>query len=627
MATKKSPNVTLSTAKDEMDILSKLQKAKGDCKPWHDSIERRRKLYNFDHYDSRAKAGEHRYIDPTYTNTVDLSVGILLGNEMKWHAVKWKKDARAQIESDSMEKFLNGIIEINNFRQEYNIPYEVYKHFTRDGAAVLYSTWDVNYANQSLEYEEEIDEESETGLKKNLVYEEPPILVQVIDPLNMVLSMGGRKRWDMAACYEQVSVYDVEHRFKTILKGYRGMSDLEKQAQKGNLIDYWDIIQVKKTKTLDGVKNDLSYDAPVVRWAVLFEDEFIKSPVVMDDYEDLPYTINFFQPVDRVDPKEWGRSIIDPLIPSVELLERSVNRRQHQIDIFTSLPLLSKTRGGKKLVFDPGMAQNVTHLDADDDVAFPVWPGNAPDVQEQIDFVRARVQQSGFSDVMFGSGNSSGSGYALSQLGDQNRIRLEQPVTHLEMLWTHWAKKVLKLTEEFAEDRKIKVYGRSRGQDYADEISGEGMTGFLVKCEIKPEFPNEKVRNHAMATQVKGILDDATIMENYLGIEQPSDIQDKKIAQQALSNPALMQYAMIKQFRALAQTDSDAAIVLRLLETQLQQAGQANSQGSNPEQLTGTQGANGQATPQAGGMPPPGQGEANMINEMAGTSPGMDGQI
>jgi hypothetical protein len=153
-------------------------------------------------------------------------------------------------------------------------------------------------------------------------------------------------------------------------------------------------------------------------------------------------------------------------------------------------------------------------------------------------------------------------------------------------------------------------------------VGGEGLSKFLVKCEIKPEFPNEKVRNHAMATQVKGLLDDITIMENYLGIEQPSDVQTKKIAQEALNNPIMMQYALVKQFRQLSETDPDAAIVLKLLEQQLV-ASTATTAGSNPEQPMGLQSPTGQPTPQAMGGPPPGQGDAAMSAGLASAAPQM----
>lgn len=609
---------------EEQDIVARITRATSACKPWHDAIKMRRRLYDFEHYPNAANKGEHRYIDPTYTNTVDLSVGILLGNEMKWHVINWKQDVAAQISSDSIEKFLAGLIEINNFREEYNIPYEVYKHFTRDGAGVLYSPWDPNIANRAIIEIDELDEEEETSVKQSVVYDEPPIMVQVIDPLKIIADVGGPKRWNMVACMEEMTVADVEERFGVVLDGYKGSSLEDKRAAKGNLIDYWSLESVPKTKKIGG--KSLKYTEPQVKFAVLFNDEFIKTPKVAVGYKDLPYTIGFFMPIDRDIPEKWGRSIIDPLIPSVELLEISVNRRQHQIDVYSSLPIMARTRGGKKLVFDPGMAQNVVNMDIEDEVSFPIWPGNAPDVREQIDFVRARVQQSGFSDVMFGSGNSQVTGYALSQLGDQNRIRLEQPVTHLEMMWSQWAKKVLDLTEFFAGPKKVRVYGRSRGQDFSEMVQGDGLSKFLVKCEIKPEFPNEKVRNHAMATQVKGLLDDITIMENYLGIEQPTDIQTRKIAQQALNNPIMMQYAMIKQFRELATTDKDAALTLRLLEQSMMPPTQG-AQGSNPEQPLGLQSANGQPTPQAMGGMPPGQGDAAMVQDMAGFSPNMSGGI
>jgi hypothetical protein len=268
------------------------------------------------------------------------------------------------------------------------------------------------------------------------------------------------------------------------------------------------------------------------------------------------------------------------------------------------------------------------NLDEGDSLSFPLWQGNAPDVREQIDLLRARVQQSGFSDVMFGSGNSQTSGYALSQLGDQNRIRLEQPVTHLELFWAQWAKKILNLTAFFAKGKRIRVCGRMKGQDFANTIKGDGINDYLVNCEIKPEFPNERVRNHAMAVQVNGILDDATLMERYLDIEQPSDIQEKKIAQAVRNNPVLMQYAMIKQFREMANMgDEDAALTLKLLETQLQtQTGQQPNPAKG-SQAEGLQSPTGEATPQAQGQEPYGQGEAAQMESMVNAAPNMAGGI
>ena len=149
----------METTQEMQDILTRIQRAKTDCAPWHDRIKARRKLYSNDHYATSANAGENRYIDPTYMNTVDLSVGILLGNEMKWHAIGWKQDAQGQITSDRIEKFLNGTIKANNMREEYDIPYEIYQHFVRDGIGIIYSTWDKKIANRAINEVEEVDED------------------------------------------------------------------------------------------------------------------------------------------------------------------------------------------------------------------------------------------------------------------------------------------------------------------------------------------------------------------------------------------------------------------------------------------------------------------------------------
>jgi len=40
---------------EEQDVVSRIQRAKKECGPWHDKIVMRRKLYNFDHYDGDAR--------------------------------------------------------------------------------------------------------------------------------------------------------------------------------------------------------------------------------------------------------------------------------------------------------------------------------------------------------------------------------------------------------------------------------------------------------------------------------------------------------------------------------------------------------------------------------------------
>jgi hypothetical protein len=243
----------------------------------------------------------------------------------------------------------------------------------------------------------------------------------------------------------------------------------------------------------------------------------------------------------------------------------------------------------------------------------------------QMDFFRARIQQSGFSDVMFGSGASQVTGYALSQLGDQNRIRLEQPVKHLELLFTSWAKKAIKMCSHFAGGGQVKVYGTMKGQDFAEWIDFEDAKEFVVRAEIRPKFPNEEVRRHAMATQARGVLSDWTIMERYLDIQQPDEEMERQQIEVAMKNPMVQSYIMMAELNKRAEEgDKIAAMVLQ----SMQAGGLPGTPGrpnepNNPEQMMGTQSPTGSPLPTA----PQGEDMASQMENMAGASPTMTGEV
>lgn len=581
-------------------VIQRIQFAKSFSKSWHDNIIRWRRLYNFDHYDIQPKSGESQFADPTYTNTVDLAVAILLANAMNWKAKSWK--SIQTIETSSLvEKFLTGTLEINSDRNEYHIIYEVLLHFIRDGGAVLYTVWDEIIAASNSSMQTIID--ADGNEKQAIVYEQNPLRVQVIDPLSIYLVPGGRKRWGSIMRIEEKSVFDVFTEFGFILPEDRHLTTMTEQIiSKGELIDYWDLV------VEDGKE--------VVRNCILYKGQPIRDLQVMPQYSAIPYTIAFYKPTGRSDSQDW-HSILTPLEHPVSHLEKSINRRQRQIDVFSSLPLVAKTESGRQISIDPGLGK-IVQLGMNEDFGFPLWQGNPPDVREQIDFLRSRVQQSGFSDIFYGSGASAISGYAISQLGDQNRIRLEQPVTHLESFWGWWAKKAIDLTLNYAQDDFILVYGTARESIFFEALPVALMSGHHVVCEIIPEFPNEQVRKHALANQVRGLLSDARIMQEYLGVQQPDEEVNMKIMEMTMNHPLLIQFTIANKLKELAEQGNEAAM--------------ATLQALMNRQNTNAQQTNAPNPPQALGIPnrapkPYGQSVQGAINEFANSAPNMEGNI
>ena len=606
-----NPNV--DTVSEVMMYYSRAQKY---CDEWHKQIKHRRALYNMDHYKTRPRQGEERYDDPTYTNTVDLAIGILNEPEFKVHG--WSPSMREQKDSDQIEKMLLGLIQINSEREEVLIPYEANLHFVRDGVTVLYSVWDDVIAEMS-EISAVVpvaspDPEMGMTVERFDGFSEPPLRTQVIDPLKIFLIPGGPGRWLHVIRVEERPVLDVEMEYGIPIKQYGHLDRDQKEGTKSELLDYWRLAEVS-----EGGKT-----RRVIEHAVVFGGTSIKDMGVMEGYDDIPFTLGFFKPIDRADPKGWGHSIIDPMESTITFLEKDVNRRHHLITKWASLPLVFKGMDGRTISMDPSLG-SLQGLRPDESLEFPKWEGSPPDIENEMSFLRARAQQSGFSDVLFGSGPSQVSGFALSQMGDQNRIRLEQPIKHLQMLWQLWAKKALRLMAKFGAGRVIRVYGQRKGSEFYEQVFSEGLADYNVLCQIKPEFPNEAQRKHAMATQVKGILSEHTIMQEYLNIDQPGEERKKRLLEMAQLNPAAQQYAMIALLKEGAESgDGAAALALQLIMRQ----GAGGQQSAPPpqggmEQLTGLAGPNGQPPPQALGGMAPGQSEQERLGQMA--DPNMGG--
>jgi hypothetical protein len=593
---------------DKDDILLNIERARKYTEPWHTNIRRWRKKYNFDHYTKRPNPGEDRYTDPTLTNAVDLAVGILQSNDMIWHATGFSPSSKENKSSSIIEKTLAGIRDINAERKEIDIDFEVNLNFVRDGGACLYSIWNKEIHERCFNMETGLGDSEEAMVGESKVYYELPLTVEPIDPLNIYLLPGGQNRWLAIARIEKTSAYDVEHLYEVKLKSYSSRTDNEKIDIKDDLIDYWDVKWITKEDSeyrddmTDLEKSAHTSKILAVRNAVLFGDEEIIPLRIMEGYEDLPYDVGFYNPASRTDTSMW-QSILSPQESSVAELEKAVNLRKGQMIFYSNLPLIVRTQSGKNVDIDPGIGKSIG-LKTGEDAGFPQWQGNPPDFDKHIDLVRSRIQQSGFSDVMYGSGSSGITGYSLSQLGDQNRIRLLPAISHLERMWTNAARKWINLASYFMSDAYVQIYGHMKGSDFAEMVKGSDLSGYKVRCEIKPEFPNERVRNHAMATQAAPWLSARRIMEDYLGIQQSDDERKQKLIETLEDHPIAQQYAMILELKDIisdvesvpAEVET-AQVMLKLLEEQLRGVGGRPKEPSNPEQPLGLQSSDGGALP------------------------------
>ena len=580
------------------------------CKNWHSNIRGWRDWYNFIHYQKKRLPYEERYSDPTPTNVVDLAVGILTTKPLEFSAHGWNPSTEEEQESSRIEKYLSGTLYVNGEREDVGLNYEVVTHLVRDGAAVLYSVWDGELAKGVRD--SYVDEES--GETREF-FNETPIKVQVIDPLQMFIYPGGPRRWAHFFRVWNMTVDDVEKTWGKTIKSMVHLPKEQRMAEKVQVKDYW--------RFVDDGKGQYHIEG-----ALMAHDEVIRPLKEMEGYEDMPYSIGLFKPTSRDDPAGW-HSIIRPLEETVRHLESHINKRARQILVYTSLPLIARTIPNRRIRLDPAIGNLVT-LGLEESIEIPRWQGNAPDVEMHIQFLRSRLQQAGFTDVMFGEGPSQVSGYALSQLGDQNRIRLTQPVEGLQRMWATWARKVLRLTSYFTDGKvDIRVYGRVKGQDFVQQLETKELEHYLVQASVQPEFPNERTRNHAMASQVRDILSERTIMEDYLDVDQPDDERERRLDDQIHRDPAMVRFHVNHRLMELAQSENGieaAAAGAALQQMQQGQVGPGPGRpdgGPQPQNALGTQSAGGEATPQAEGAPPPGQSIEDKLRQITEAAPGL----
>ena len=610
-----------------IDVLMKYSRSKRYVSDWRENVLRWQKLYNMSHYAKTAGKREIQYSDPTFTNTVDLAVGIMLANQLRFHAFGFTPSLLEQKDTGKVEKLLEGILAANDNREEHYQLFELFQNFIRDGGGIIYSVFDPEIFDRARKEVYPSD-----GAEPYWQLSEVPITTKIIDPLKFLCLPGGPKRWLTSGREEDMSVLDVEILYSVRLEKFAHLTEEEKSTTQGTLVDFWDWVSLESpvlTDTGEPAYNNVlgkieTYKHLAVRNTVMFDQIPVRGPAVMMGYEDLPYSIQFYKPTGK-EPGMW-QSILSPLEDSVTLLERSFNRRAYQIDVYTSLPLVTKTQPGRKIQIDPGLYNNIS-ISPDESIEFPTWPGNSPDLEMHMDFLRSRIQQSGFSDVMFGQGNGDAAGYAMAQLGDQNRIRLEQPIKHIELLFSTWAKKTLDLLDKFAKDTSICVYGHQRGTDYVDYVKIEDLKGYRIRSEVRPNYPNEKQRKVAMASQVKGQLSNYTIMEQYLDIEQPEDEEERILIEQVTKHPASVEYMVRRELTRRANGgDEVAAKTLQSLDN----GGIANPQGrpkeaTSPVQPTGMPTPSGQPVPQAVGGEVPGTSQDAIQGAMANQTPSLMG--
>ena len=141
-----------------------------------------------------------------------------------------------------------------------------------------------------------------------------------------------------------------------------------------------------------------------------------------------------------------------------------------------------------------------------------------------------------------------------------------------------------------------------------------------------------------MAIQVKEILSERTVMENYLEIDQPDDERERRLDDMISKDPAMIRFQVLQRLLELVKSEDEMiATAASMAVQQLQASGVGGPQGGGtgmgkpgapdggpaPGNALGLQSAGGGATPQAGGAAPAGGSFTDKLRQMTEAAPGL----
>lgn len=638
------PSTELERAPDY--ILKRWQQAKTTMEGLHGRISKYRDLYDFRHYKGSPLALESRIQWTDYTNAVDLACAILSSNKIDFRAYGFTPGEEEGRRASIIEKLLSAAIHVSEIRDEVSIRHLHNLQLARDGVSVIRTVWDDQYHESYLRMLAEPKDDEVDGKPIVAEFTELPLRVQVLDALNFYVTPGGKKRWLAVMYAEDVSITEIEREYDIKLPFATGMPSEQKDVTMYPKIDYWEYVDgFEFIEDEDGnptmvmgpdgtpVLNDDGEPAyhrrPVlaVRNGLLYKDYMIRPVELVEGYEDIPYTVFFWKPIGNAKPTEWGESLLHALQYVVPHLETRFNRQSRLVDLYTGLPLVSRTEGARKVRMDPGLGK-VVQLSLEEELGFPTWSGSPPDVAAQMETLQGKAQESSFPSAMYGQGVRNMAGYAISQMIDSGQIRLTTPIEQLQQGWSVWAVKTLNLVKNFAENAEIHVYGTMRGKFFYDRVVGRQCHGYRIDVRIEAKYPGMQTRQVAEATQARPFMPLRYIHERFLDIQQSDDAIRLMDIEKVKEMPAFQELVMLEYLEELAKGGNEIAgkLYQRYLAQGMPGKPGRPNEPSNPEALPGG------STPIPGTYPvetggvPPGQEEDRALNELVTASPSLTGQ-
>lgn len=530
----------------------------------HEKIRKRRKMYKLewepvDSDPSTSKRWRDYVIDPLPRNDIDFKADRLTGRplmiripteqldidtvdvlnqndgfkglspntDLQALTKKLRETAKdiSQRRADSIEKYLNGTLYINQVLRKEHLELRWAMHFLVDG-----------YAGYIVYYDETASDD------------EYPVILRALDPLRVVYTHGDQKK-DKLLIGRQDLVINLRREFgSTMFEGYTDNSLCY-------VIDYWQRVKTKQISPVDGTtkyvpevwhatyigNNGLSGDAYLSGGAITYNGGKNKHADLVG-WALKPSKTDYFEiPGDIVEARvtaltEEPENMVASDLDGAEEIWNARNyfltRTHRLVKLGSGADLITKGIS-TDLLQHLGKGEGVTAMLPTDSNIQPeqatAWmrpPPADPNNQMLAVELNQMLQQSLMSVTSLGNRGGTVSGAQVDALDQGSSVRLQTYVNAMNLLNTSWARSAMQIASVFYKEpnKKIAVYGIDKNSNpFAGSISAADINGdYTVFVECNPQTLMEELQQALIAIKLtsddpsEAILSKQTVRENYL---------------------------------------------------------------------------------------------------------------
>jgi hypothetical protein len=502
-------------------------------------------------------------------NVTDVMVSILSGHKPNYKCAI-PGNPSSTIPSRA-ETYLDGVWRINSRRQQADLVKKLVLRTVRDGSAGLRIYWQPTPRQAEVITMPNPDEPmGQPWVIQQHTADTFPICLEVIDidklywrgpgvngkPFSEIFYVQKRTAGDVMDEWETNPQVDASK----IVKGIQ-LADVDTVEEE--YVEWWG-------QTADGR----------VWYAIIFRDEFIIPPQPIQ-YPAIPFVLTMFKEGDGQDEPGMDRlPFLYPLFYALDKHEYVRSRTFRLIDMFANMnPYHSGESPINQLDATWG---KVIELGPKEDIRFPSWPGQPPDVYKEIDSLQDEISEGSFSGSMFGQVSSRVSGYAMSQIIGADTLRTDMPRTNLELALCATAEIIFGLMVMYSPNVYLAVTSQVKNRRMASMLSGIETKSLVVEAFIKPKQTSDEIRLASLGAQLAAMpnppVSNRYILEHYFGVNQPEEEMLRKLDEEAMNDPIVRMTALAE---VLTESGNPYA---QIIQAQLEAAvgGMFNQQQAGP---------------------------------------------